>query len=232
MDKKVMIITGSRKGIGKYMAEYYLKKGFQVIGCSRGESDLIHENYEYQQLDVADEKGVKKFVAGIAKKYGKIDYLINNAGVASMNHSFLTPLSVVEKIFRTNVFGSFLFMREVGKIMSKKKFGRMINLTTFAVPFKLEGEAAYAASKAAVTVMAESLAREYADYGITINTVAPPAVQTDLIKNVPTEKLDKLLQRQAIHRYGHAKDVCNTIDFFLRDESDLVTGQTVYLGGV
>ncbi|NJO91916.1 MAG: SDR family oxidoreductase, partial [Chloroflexia bacterium] len=178
MDKKVMIITGSRKGIGKYMAEYYLEKGFRVIGCSRGESDLVHENYEYEQLDVADEKAVKKFVAGIAKKYGKIDYLINNAGVASMNHSFLTPLSVVEKIFRTNVFGSFLFMREVGKIMSKKKFGRMVNLTTFAVPFKLEGEAAYAASKAAVTVMAESLAREYADYGITINTVAPPAVQT------------------------------------------------------
>jgi len=227
-----MIVTGSRKGIGKYMAEYYLEKGFQVIGCSRGESDLEHPNYEYQQLDVADEKAVKKFVAGIAKKYGKIDYLINNAGVASMNHSFLTPLSVVEKIFRTNVFGSFLFMREVGKIMSKKKFGRMVNLTTFAVPFKLEGEAVYAASKAAVTVMAESMAREYADYGITINTVAPPAVQTDLIKNVPKEKLDKLLQRQAIHRYGHAKDVCNTIDFFLQDESDLVTGQTVYLGGI
>ncbi len=227
-----MIITGSRKGIGKYMAEYYLGKGFHVIGCSRGESDFEHPNYEYQQLDVADEKAVKKFVAGIAKKYGKIDYLINNAGVASMNHSFLTPLSVVEKIFRTNVFGSFLFMREVGKIMSKKKFGRMVNLTTFAVPFKLEGEAVYAASKAAVTVMAESMAREYADYGITINTVGPPAVQTDLIKNVPKEKLDKLLQRQAIHRYGHAKDVCNTIDFFLQNESELVTGQTVYLGGI
>lgn len=227
-----MIVTGSRKGIGKYMAEYYLEKGFQVIGCSRGESDFEHPNYEYQQLDVADEKAVKKFVAGVAKKYGKIDYLINNAGIASMNHSFLTPLNVVEKIFRTNVFGSFLFMREVGKIMSKKKFGRMVNLTTFAVPFKLEGEAVYAASKAAVTVMSESMAREFADYGITINIVAPPAVQTDLIKNVQKEKLDKLLQRQAIHRYGHAKDVCNTIDFFLRDESDLVTGQTVYLGGI
>lgn len=232
MEKRVMIITGSRKGIGKYTAEYYLEKGYQVIGCSRGEDDFKHENYEYHQLDVADEKAVKKFVRNVAKKYGKIDYLINNAGVASMNHSFLTPLNVVEKIFRTNVFGSFLFMREVGKIMSKKKFGRMVNLTTFAVPFKLEGEAVYAASKAAVTVMAESLAREYADYGITINIVAPPAVQTDLIKNVPKEKLDKLLQRQAIHRYGHAKDVCNTIDYFLRNESDLVTGQTVYLGGI
>ena len=105
-------------------------------------------------------------------------------------------------------------------------------MTTFAVPFKLEGEAVYAASKAAVTVMAEALAREYADYGITVNTVAPPAVQTDLIKNVKKDKLDKLLLRHALQRYGHAIDVANTIDYFLRDESDLVTGQTVYLGGV
>lgn len=232
MDQRVMIITGSRKGIGRFMAEYYLEKGFRVIGCSRGESDLSHENYEYQQLDISDEKAVIQFVSGVSKKYGRIDYLINNAGIASMNHSFLTPLSVVEKIFKTNVFGTFLFTREVGKAMSKKKFGRIVNLTTFAVPFKLEGEAVYAASKAAVTVMAEALAREYAEFGITINTVAPPAVQTDLIKNVQMEKLERLLSRQAIHRFGHAKDVCNTIDYFLRDESDMVTGQTVYLGGV
>lgn len=227
-----MIITGSRKGIGRFMAEYYLEKGYRVIGCSRGESDLEHPNYDYHQLDVSDETSVKKMVLAVQKKYGKIDYLINNAGIASMNHSFLTPLHIVEKIFKTNVFGTFLFCREAGKIMSKKKFGRIVNLTTFAVPFKLEGEALYAASKAAVTVMAEALAREYAEFGITVNAVAPPAVQTDLIKNVQMEKLEKLLQRQAIHRFGHAKDVCNTIDFFLKDESSMVTGQTVYLGGV
>lgn len=227
-----MIITGSRKGIGRYLAEYYLEKGIIVVGCSRTESDLKHENYEHYQLDVYDENGVRDLVRNTVKKHQTVDYLINNAGIASMNHSFLTPLSIVEKMFRTNVFGTFLFTREVGKVMSKKKFGRIINMTTFAVPFKLEGEAVYAASKAAVTVMAEALAREYAEYGITLNTVAPPAVQTDLIKNVKKEKLDKLLMRQAIHRFGHAKDVANTIDFFLRDESDLVTGQTVYLGGV
>lgn len=227
-----MIITGSRKGIGRFLAEYYLEKGLTVVGCSRSASDLSHKNYEHFELDVSDEKGVRKMVMATAKKHGKIDYLINNAGIASMNHSFLTPLSIVERMFKTNVFGTFLFTREAGKIMSKKKFGRIVNTTTFAVPFKLEGEAVYAASKAAVTVMAEALAREYADYGITVNTVAPPAVQTDLIAHVKQDKMDKLLQRQAIHRYGHAKDVANTIDFFIRDESELVTGQTVYLGGV
>jgi 3-oxoacyl-[acyl-carrier protein] reductase len=230
--KRVMIITGSRKGIGRFLAEYYLEKGITVVGCSRSETDLKHEYYEHYCLDVSDEKAVQKLVRETVKKHGKIDYLINNAGIASMNHSFLTPLSIVEKMFKTNVFGTFLFTREAGKVMSKKKFGRIVNMTTFAVPFKLEGEAVYAASKAAVTVMAEALAREYADYGITVNTVAPPAVQTDLIAHVKKEKMDKLLQRQAIHRFGKAKDVANTIDFFLHDESALVTGQTVYLGGV
>ncbi len=227
-----MIITGSRKGIGRFLAEYYLEKGITVIGCSRSESELKHEHYEHYCLDVSDEKAVQKLVRETVKKHRKIDYLINNAGIASMNHSFLTPLSIVEKMFKTNVFGTFLFTREAGKVMSKNKFGRIVNMTTFAVPFKLEGEAVYAASKAAVTVMAEALAREYAIYGITVNTVAPPAVQTDLIAHVKKEKMDKLLQRQAIHRFGEAKDVANTIDFFLRDESALVTGQTVYLGGV
>ena len=227
-----MIITGSRKGIGRFLAEYYLEKGITVIGCSRSESELKHEHYEHYCLDVSDEKAVQKLVRETVKKHRKIDYLINNVGIASMNHSFLTPLSIVEKMFKTNVFGTFLFTREAGKVMSKNKFGRIVNMTTFAVPFKLEGEAVYAASKAAVTVMAEALAREYAIYGITVNTVAPPAVQTDLIAHVKKEKMDKLLQRQAIHRFGEAKDVANTIDFFLRDESALVTGQTVYLGGV
>jgi len=128
MNKKVMIITGTRKGIGRYLSEYYLDKNFIVIGCSRSESDLKHENYEHFCLDVSDEKAVKKMISATSKKYNKIDYLINNAGIASMNHSLLTPLSVVEKVFKTNVFGTFLFCREVGKIMAKNKFGRIINI--------------------------------------------------------------------------------------------------------
>lgn len=232
MNKRVMVITGTRKGIGRYLSEYYLEKDFIVIGCSRSESDLKHKNYEHFCLDVADEKAVKKMVSSISKKYGKIDYLINNAGIASMNHSLLTPLSMVEKIFKTNVFGTFVFCREVAKIMLKNKFGRIINFTTFAVPFKIEGEAAYAASKAAVESLTEILAREYANYGITVNAVAPPATQTNLIKNVPKYKLENLLKRQAIHRFGDPREVCNVIDFFIKPESELVTGQIIYLGGV
>jgi len=232
IDKPVMIITGTRKGIGKYLAEYYTEKKYQVIGCSRGDVDYKLDNYQHFSLDVSDENEVKKMFSLIRKTYGRLDFLINNAGVASMNHSLLTPISTVRKILDTNVIGTFIFSRESAKLMKINKFGRIINFTTFAVPFKLEGEAIYAASKAGVITLTEILSREYADFGITVNAVAPPAVQTDLIRGVPNEKMHNLLQRQAIHRYGNPLEVCNVINFFIKHESEMVTGQIVYLGGV
>jgi 3-oxoacyl-[acyl-carrier protein] reductase len=161
-----------------------------------------------------------------------LDVLINNAGIASMNHSFLTPLSTAKNILETNVIGTFLFSREAAKLMKKKKWGRIINFVTFAIPFKLEGEAIYAASKAAVVTLTEILSKEFADYGITVNAIAPPAVQTDLIKGVPKEKIDRLLKRQAIHRFGKPEEICNVIDFFVKQESSLITGEVIYMGGV
>ena len=149
-----------------------------------------------------------------------------------MNHSLLTPMQTVRNILETNVTANFLFSRESVKIMKKKKWGRIINFATFAVPFKLEGEAVYAASKAAVISMTEILSREYAEYGITVNAVAPPAVQTDLIKGVNQEKLNRLLKRQSISRYGTPEEVCNVIDFLIRPESEMVNGQVIYMGGV
>ena len=231
-DKQVMVITGTRKGIGKYLAQYYVKKGFIVFGCSRGPVDYELENYHHFCLDVCDEVKVKKMFSEIRKSCGSIDVLINNAGIASMNHILLTPLKTAENILKTNVLGTFLFSREAAKLMQKNKRGRIINFVTFAIPFKLEGEAIYAASKAAVATLTEVLGREFADYGITVNAVAPPAVKTDLIRGVPEEKLDKLLSRQAIHRYGECAEVANVIDFFIKPESDMVTGQIVYLGGI
>jgi len=229
---KIMIITGTRKGIGRYLAEYYLGKGMTVIGCSRDASDLQHTNYEHYCLDVADEKAVQKMVSSVAKKHKRVDYLINNAGIASMNHSFLTPLSVMTKVFQTNVFGTFLFCREVGKVMAKNKSGRIVNFATVATPIKLEGESAYAASKASVENLTQLLAKEYSSFNITVNAVAPTPIYTDLIKNVPKVKMDALLNMQAIHRFGEFRDVSNVTDFFIDEKSDFITGQIIYLGGV
>ena len=132
----------------------------------------------------------------------------------------------------TNVVGTFLFSREAAKLMKKNKFGRIINFVTFAIPFKLEGEAIYAASKAAVVSLTEILAREYAEFGVTVNAVAPPAVKTDLIRGVATDKLDNLLERQSIKKFGAPFDVCNVIDFFISKNSEMINGEVIYVGGV
>ncbi|MEL6415967.1 MAG: SDR family oxidoreductase [Pseudomonadota bacterium] len=227
-----MAITGTRKGIGRFLAEHYLALGYFVEGCSRGETDLEHENYRHHCLDVADEKAVIGMMHAIYRKYKQLDILINNAGIASMNHFMLTPKSTVERIFQTNVYGTFLFAREAAKLMGRKKFGRIVNCATVATPLKLEGESAYASSKAAVVSLTEIMAREVAEMGITVNAVGPTPVPTDLVGSVPQWKMDALIARQAIPRYGEMTDVLNVIDFFIRKESDFVTGQTIYLGGV
>ena len=229
---KIILITGTRKGIGRYLSEYYLEKDFVVVGCSRGESELSHPRYEHFCIDVADERAVIEMIASVRNRHGRIDYLLNNAGIASMNHSLLTPLAVVEQIFKTNVFGTFLFCREVGKVMAKNKAGRIVNFATVATPLKLEGESAYAASKAAIVSLTQVLAREFADFNITVNALGPTPVYTDLIRNVPEEKMERLLQMQTIPRFGTFEDISNVLDFFLQDGSHYITGQVIYLGGV
>ena len=230
-EPRVMIVTGTRKGIGRHLAEHYCSQGFSVHGCSRGEAALEHPSYTHHQLDVADEEAAAGLFAAVRKTSGRLDVLINNAGVASMNHFLLTPLDTVRRIFETNVVGTVLFAREAAKLMRRSGAGRIVNLTTIAVPLKLEGESIYAASKAAVISLTEILARELAELRITVNAVGPAPIRTDLIKGVPEEKIARLLERLAIHEHGQMEDVANVIDFFISPTSHAVTGQVVFLGG-
>ncbi len=232
MDTPVTLITGTSRGLGRYLAERYVQRGHQVIGCSRSPIDLQTARYTHFIADVADEKAVKGIVLEARKHWGRLDHLINNAGIASMNHSLLTPLSTVQTVLNTNVVGTFLFSREAAKVMKQRRYGRIVNLTTIAVPLKLEGEAVYVASKAAVHSLTQVMARELAEFGITVNAVGPVAMETDLINSVPKDKIDRLVARQAIPRLGTFEDVANVIDFYLQRESAFITGQTLYLGGV
>ncbi|WP_336006478.1 SDR family oxidoreductase [Acinetobacter pittii] len=230
--REITLITGTRKGIGKYLAHYYVKQGHIVIGCSREEIDWELENYHHIKGDVTNENDVKEIFKFVKDEFGYLDNLINNAGIASMNHFILTPLDTVKNIFNTNFFGSFLFCREAAKLMLKRKHGRIINFTTVASQIELEGESIYAASKEAIKNFTKIIARELATYNITVNSIGPTPVETDLIKSVPKDKMERLLSQQAIKRYGVMEDISNVIDFYLSTKSSFVTGQNIYLGGV
>lgn len=232
MADTVTLVTGARKGLGRYLAEERLALGDRVYGCSREPSDLVSPRYEHVCLDVCDERAVRQMFSRIRREAGRLDHLINNAGIASMNHALLTPMSAVEAILSTNVGGTFLMCREAARLMQATSFGRIVNLISVAAPLQLEGEAIYAASKSAVQTLTQILARELAQFGITVNAVGPTPVQTDLIRGVPQDKIERLLARQAIPRLGTPADVGNVVAFFLRKESDFITAQSVFLGGV
>jgi len=231
-NKKNILITGNRKGIGRYLSEYYLEYGHNVIGCSRSDSDLEHQNYVHFLCDVKIENEVKKTVKEAKKCFGNVDVLINNAGKAALNHSILTPAETIKDLFETNYLGSFLFARECSKQMIKKKWGRIINFSTIAVPLDLEGEMAYASSKSAIEKMGKILSKELSRYGITVNTIGPTPIYTDLIKVVPKDKIDEIINMQTIKRFGLFEDISNVTDFFISDKSSFITGQKMYLGGL
>ena len=226
-----MLITGTRKGLGKHLVEHYTRVGWDVIGCSRQPIDYTVTSYRHYCLDVADEKAVGEMFAEIGRDKGHLDVLINNAGIASMNHVLLTPMSTVADIFRTNVMGTYLFSRHAARLMSKKRFGRIVNVVSVATPLKLEGEAAYASSKAAVVTLTQIMGRELSEMGITVNAVGPAPMDTDLTRNIAKAKMDKVLGQLAIRRLGELADVTNVIDFLISPQSGAVTGQTIYLGG-
>src|SRR5437762_3119580 len=231
-ENKVVLITGTRKGIGRALVEHYVGRVGHVVGCSRSPFEGTFPNYRHYCLDVGDEPAVKRMFSEVRKQEGRLDVLINNAGVASMNHSLLTPIAAVNKIMETNFTATFLFCREAARLMQLHRYGRIVNFATVAVPLKLEGEAIYAASKAAVISLTQILAREFAEFGITVNAVGPTPIKTDLLRGVPAEKLKALISRQAIKRYGETRDVIRVIDFFIDPASDFVTGQVIFLGGI
>jgi 3-oxoacyl-[acyl-carrier protein] reductase len=230
MSRRVLI-TGTTRGLGQYLAEHYLEAGDQVIGCGRSDPSVRHERYTHETLDVTDEAAVGKLAAIIRRRFGGLDVLINNAGVASMNAIALTPPSAARRVVETNFISAVALTHAAIRLMRRSTAGRIVNISTIAVPLRLEGEAIYAASKSALEMFTRIAARELGSMGITCNAVGPSVVRTRLTEGVPQEKLDRLVRAQAVQTMATPADVANVIDFFLRPESRLITGQVVYLGG-
>jgi 3-oxoacyl-[acyl-carrier protein] reductase len=232
MNKQVILITGTSRGIGKQLAEYYLDKGFLVAGCSRSETTIEHDAYNHFMLDLKAETEAVGLVRKVIEHFGSLHILINNAGIAAMNHLMLTPVKSVADVIQTNFIVPFILLREAAKEMSRKKFGRIINFSTIAVPLNIEGEAIYAASKAALESLTRTAAYELGPLGITVNAIGPTPIDTTLIRTVESNKIEALINRQAIKRKTNIHDITNVTDFFIHPASNFITGQVIYLGGI
>jgi 3-oxoacyl-[acyl-carrier protein] reductase len=222
------LITGTSQGLGRALAERLLADGWIVHGFARGAQTLAHERFTAHAVDVTDEAAVRAAVATIAES-GRIDLLVNNAGAASMNALLLTPGEVAERLMRVNYLGSFHCLQAVGKVMVRQRAGRIVNVTTVAVPLSLEGEAAYVASKAAVEALTKVAAKELAHSGVIVSAVGFGPIDTALTRGVPKTALAKI--NDAIGRpQGTTMD--QAVDFFMSRLSapDLKSGSVEYFG--
>ena len=228
---KVALVTGAASGIGRYLATHLAAQGYQVIGCSRRELDPLPEEFTYIVTDVTDEQAVQELMQQIRKQYARLDALINCAGQASMNHALLTPKKTFDELLSVNVTGTFLVCREAAKLMKKNSLGRIINFSSTAVPLQIPGEAAYIASKSAVSSLSQVLAYEFASLGITVNVIGPGPTDTKMLRGVPDAAINNLLSRTPSQRMTRMADISNAVDFFLHQNSGAISGQVLYLGG-
>ena len=179
-----LVITGTHRGIGKKLAECFLSRGDSVFGCSRHEASVKHENYNHFVADLTDEAAVNEFARTVKKKAGYVDALINNAGIASMNHFLMTPIGTAKNIMSVNYFGAVTVIRAFLNLIKKREHGRIVNFSTVAVALSLEGELAYGSSKATVENLTRVLAKEILALGITVNAVGPAPIRTEIVDGI------------------------------------------------
>ena len=224
------LITGTSQGLGRALAERLLADGWTVHGFARGAQTLAHASFHAHSVDVTDEMAVRNAVAAIAEG-GRIDLLVNNAGAASMNALLLTPGETAERLMRVNYLGTFHCLQAVGKVMVRQRAGRIVNVTTVAVPLSLEGEAAYVASKAAVEALTKVAAKEQASSGVIVSAVGFGPIDTALTRAVPKPALAKI--NATIGRPEGTK-MEQAVEFILArvNDTNLKTGSVEYLGQI
>lgn len=229
----ITFITGTSRGIGRKLVEHYINKNHIVIGCSRNNTDFEHRNYTHFQADLRNEKDILAIFRYIKKTYGRLDNLVNNAGVGVSSPAILTSTSVFEDVMAINTTGTFICVREAAKIMMKHNYGRIVNFTSGGVVFNLDGALPYTVSKAAIEMLTKSFASELAPYKITVNAVAPGVTATEMLSTyMSNEKYEELMSRNyMIKEESTPDDLANAIDFFIQETSNRVTAQILYLCG-
>lgn len=214
------------------LANHLIEQGALVFGLSRDEGTIVHERYRHVRCDVRDAASVRTALREVKAEAGRLDLLINNAGVATSQLALMVTSAAAEEMLLTNLLGPLLVTREAAKLMRVGGGGRVVNIGSMMALIEPVGGSVYAACKAGLTTMTAVLAKEFAGYGITCNTVGLTAIATDMARDVGAGKLDEIIAGLPLPRYAEEDDICNVVDFFASDRSSYITAQTVYLGGL
>lgn len=229
---KLALITGSRRGVGRLIAEHILRNGGRVAGFSRGASSIDHTNYEHIQVDIGDTESVLQGFAVLRKISDTLHILINNAAVLTAQYAMIMPQTQAQAMIDINLMGAFTISREASKMMRKEKWGRIINISSMAASLEPIGDSVYAATKAGLTTLGNVMAKELAPLNITCNTLSITAIKTDMMAQLPKSKIDAVIDNLPIPRYAEPDDIFNIIDFLASERSSYITAQTIGMGGV
>ena len=179
LNEKVILVTGSSKGLGMALCKNLIEAGAQVIGWSRSASDISHPNFTGQRVDISNETEVKHFSAQLLDKCGRIDGLINNAGFGDYRPVEESDSAMMRQMFETNVYGPFYLIKEFLPAMKKAKSGHIVNVSSIAGITGIENMSVYNATKFAVKGMSESLYRELRKFGIKVTCILPGSIETE-----------------------------------------------------
>jgi 3-oxoacyl-[acyl-carrier protein] reductase len=232
-DRRTMLITGSRRGIGRAVARHYAECGDLVFGISRSESDFEHGNYRHLVADISDEAAVRAAVGRISAEAGRLDVLINNAGVRSSSYALLATASQAREMLGTNLLGAFVISREAIKVMRRRRFGRVISFSSVAVPLGSAGAALYGATKAGLAQLMYGLSVELSADDITCNTIGISSFEdSGMVAALNEAALRDAKQRLPKPAQLDISEIVHAIDFFASREAKNITGQVLYFGGV
>ena len=242
MDYKdqVGIITGGTRGIGAAIAEALARKGVHVVIASRNDHEAREKAMTLSalgikakgvKLDVSEPDEVVTVFEEIRKEYQRIDILVNNAGITKDGLLLRMKEEAWDTVIDINLKGLFLCTREALKDMVSQKYGRIVSLTSVAAFMGNPGQANYAASKAGIVGFTKTVAKEYANRGITVNAVAPGFIETamtDVLKNNIKDEMKRLIP---MGRFGTVEDVARAVVFLASPASEYITGQVIHVNG-
>lgn len=223
-----VVVTGASRGLGRYCADQLHARGYRVVGLGRKE--VAGTEFEMRIADVADADSVRAALKDI-RRDPAVYALINAAGIASMNLVVTTPPATVKRIIETNLLGTIYCCQAMASALIRRGEGRIINFSSLGVALALKGESVYVASKAGVEGFSRAFAREMAPHGVTVNSIAPGPIETDLIEKVPRDKIDMVVNQQIVQRQGEPNDVWNMVSLLLSPESSMISGETLHVGG-